>query len=187
MKTPTVVVTASLTAAIVVLATLVIATSTRGQSISFQSSAGELNVETVAGGLVHPWGLAFLPDGRMLVTERPGRMRIVTRDGQMSAPLAGVPDVWAAGQGGLLDIATDTSFRENGTIYFCFAERGESGGRTAVARAKLIDASPARLDDVKVIFRQDGPLSTGNHYGCRIVQTPDRPVHHARRTFLHAK
>lgn len=174
MKTPTVVVTASLTAAIVVLATLVVVTSTRGQSISFQSSAGELNVETVAGGLVHPWGLAFLPDGRMLVTERPGRMRIVTRDGQMSAPLAGVPDVWAAGQGGLLDIATDRSFKENGTIYFCFAERSEGGGRTAVARAKLIDASLARLDDVKVIFRQDGPLSTGNHYGCRIVQTPDR-------------
>ena len=74
MRTPTVVVTASLTAAIVVLATLVIATGTRGQSASFQSSAGQLEVETVAGGLVHPWGLAFLPDGRMLVTERPGRM-----------------------------------------------------------------------------------------------------------------
>jgi glucose/arabinose dehydrogenase len=174
MKTPTVVVTVSLTAAIVVLATLVIATGTRGQSASFQSSAGQLEVETVAGGLVHPWGLAFLPDGRMLVTERPGRMRIVTRDGQMSAPLAGVPEVWASGQGGLLDVAPDTSFADNSTIYFCFAERASGGGRTALARAKLVDGNPAKLDDVKVIFRQDGPLSTGNHYGCRIAQDTDR-------------
>ena len=173
MKTPTVVVTASLTAAIVVLATLVIATGTRGQSVSFQSSAGQLDVETVAGGLVHPWGLAFLPDGRMLVTERPGRMRIVTRDGQMSAPLNGVPEVWASGQGGLLDVVLDTSFAQNSTIYFCFAERASGGGRTAVARAKLVDANPAKLDDVKIIFRQDGPLSTGNHYGCRIAQDTD--------------
>ena len=173
MKTPTVVVTASLSAAIVVLATLVIATGTRGQSASFQSSAGQLDVETVAGGLVHPWGLAFLPDGRMLVTERPGRMRIVTRDGQLSAPLTGVPDVWATGQGGLLDVVLDKTFAENSTIYFCFAERASGGGRTAVARAKLIDANPAKLEDVKVIFRQDGPLSTGNHYGCRIAQAPD--------------
>ena len=173
MRTPTVVVTASLTAAIVVLATLVIATGTRGQSASFQSSAGQLDVETVAGGLVHPWGLAFLPDGRMLVTERPGRMRIITRDGQMSAPLSGVPEVWESGQGGLLDVALDKTFAGNSTIYFCFAERAASGGRTAVARAKLTDENPARLDDVKIIFRQDGPLSSGNHYGCRIAQAPD--------------
>ena len=173
MKTPTLVVTASLTAAIVLLASLVIATGTRGQSASFASSAGQLDVETIAGGLNHPWGMAFLPDGRILVTERPGRMRIATRDGQLSPPLGGVPDVWASGQGGLLDVATDTSFAENRTIYFCYAERTSGGGRTAVARAKLIDANPSRLDDVKVIFRQDGPLSSGNHYGCRIAQGKD--------------
>ncbi len=173
MKTPTVVVTASLTAAIVVLATLVIATGTRGQGASFQSSAGQLDVETVADGLANPWGLAFLPDGRMLVTERPGRMRIVASDGKLSPALAGVPEVWAAGQGGLLDVIIDKSFANNRTIYFCFAERASGGGRTALASAKLIDANPVRLEDVKTIFRQDGPLSTGNHYGCRIVQASD--------------
>lgn len=77
------------------------------QAQTFKSSAGDLKVETVAGGLVHPWALAFLPDGRMLVTERPGRMRIVTSDGQLSAPIGGVPRVFASGQGGLLDVVLD--------------------------------------------------------------------------------
>ena len=104
MKTPVVWVTATLTAAIVLTATLLIATGTRGENASFASSAGQLDVQTVATGLVNPWSLAFLPDGRMLVTERPGRMRLVTADGQLSPPLKGVPEVRAAGQGGLLDV-----------------------------------------------------------------------------------
>lgn len=173
MKTPVVLVTASLTLAIVLTTTLVIATGTRGENPSFGSSAGPLEVETVASGLVHPWALAFLPDNRMLVTERPGRMRIVTRDGKLSPPLGGVPDVWASGQGGLLDVITDRSFADNRTIYFCYAERATGGGRTAVARATLADGAAPRLADGKVIFRQDGPLSSGNHYGCRIVQGSD--------------
>ena len=107
----------------------------------FASSAGELEVRTIARGLVHPWALAFLPDGKMLVTERPGRMRIVTAEGQVSPPLKGVPEVWASGQGGLLDVALDKSFAQNKTIYFCFAERTGGGGRTAVARAKLNDGN----------------------------------------------
>lgn len=109
----------------------------------------------------------------MLVTERPGRMRIVTAEGQISPPLKGVPEVWASGQGGLLDVITDRSFAQNGTIYFCYAERVDSGGgRTAVARARLNDARNG-LDDVKVIFRQQGPPSSGNHYGCRFAQAAD--------------
>ncbi len=108
----------------------------------------------------------------MLVTERAGRMRIVTREGQVSPPLNGVPDVWASGQGGLLDVVVDKSFAQNRTVYFCFAERTEGGGRTAVARARLDDGKGG-LGDVKVIFRQQGPLSSGNHYGCRIAQAED--------------
>ena len=139
---------------------------------AFGSSAGELEVRTIARGLVNPWALAFLPDGTMLVTERPGRMRIVTAEGQVSSPLKGVPEVWASGQGGLLDVIIDKSFAQNRTIYFCFAERTEGGGRTTIARAKLNDGN-GRLDEVKIIFRQQGPLSSGNHYGCRIAQADD--------------
>ena len=172
MKTPVIIVTATLTVAILLAASLLIATGTRGEDTSFASSAGQLEVQTAASGLVHPWSLAFLPDGRMLVTERPGRMRIVTAEGQLSSPLKGVPEVWASGQGGLLDVIIDKSYAQNNTVYFCFAERTAGGGRTAVARAKLNDAN-GRLDDVKIIFRQEGPLSSGNHYGCRIVQAND--------------
>jgi len=172
MKTPVGLVTVSLTAAIMLAVSLVIATGTRGEEPVFGSSAGELEVRTIARGLSNPWALAFLPDGKMLVTERPGRMRIVTAEGQISPPLKGVPDVWASGQGGLLDVVTDKSFTQNKTIYFCFAERADGGGRSTAARAKLNDGN-GRLDDVKIIFRQQGPLSSGNHYGCRIAQADD--------------
>jgi glucose/arabinose dehydrogenase len=137
---------------------------------TFKSSAGDLKVETVAGGLSHPWALAFLPDGRMLVTERPGRMRIATLDGKLSSPLQGVPTVAASGQGGLHDVVPDRDFARNKTIYFCFAEPARGGARTAMASATLDDG---KLADVKVIFHQDGPLSSGNHFGCRIAQTAD--------------
>lgn len=172
MKTPLALVTASLTAAILLTGSFLIVTGTRGENTSFASSAGQLEVQTFASGLVNPWSLAFLPDGRMLVTERPGRMRIVTAEGQLSPPLKGVPDVWATGQGGLLDVIADKSYAQNKTIYFCFSERTGGGGRTAVARARLNDGS-GRLDELKIIFRQDGPLSSGNHHGCRIVQASD--------------
>jgi glucose/arabinose dehydrogenase len=139
----------------------------------FPSSAGNLAVETVAGGLVHPWSLAFLPDGRMLVTERPGRMRIVTRAGKLSPPLAGVPRVFASGQGGLLDVILDRGFAQNGTIYFSYAEPFDGGGRTALARAKLDAGEMPHLADVAVIYRQHGPASRANHFGGRIVQASD--------------
>jgi glucose/arabinose dehydrogenase len=140
---------------------------------TFPSEAGSLVVETVAKGLDHPWGLAFLPDGRMLVTERPGRLRVVTRDGKLSPPVSGLPQVRASGQGGLHDIVLDRDFAANKTIYVCFAEPASGGGRTAMARAKLSDGDAPKLEDMKVIFRQEGPLSSGNHYGCRIVQGRD--------------
>ncbi len=173
MKRPVVWVTTSLMIAIVVTTTFLIATTSRGEPTSFGSSAGRLDVQTVASGLSYPWALAFLPEGRILVTERPGRMRVVTPQGQLSPAVKGVPEVMSVGQGGLLDVITDKGFAQNGTIYFCYSERSGSGGRTAVARAKFVDGPAPKLDEVKVILRQEGPLSTGNHYGCRIVQAGD--------------
>ena len=99
-------------------------------------------------------------------------MRLVTPEGQLSPPLKGVPEVWASGQGGLHDIILDRSFAQNNTIYFCFAERDGNGGRTTVASAVLA-GKQARLEDLSIIFRQEGRLSSGNHYGCRIVQARD--------------
>jgi glucose/arabinose dehydrogenase len=139
-----------------------------------QAQTGGLKVETVAEGLVHPWGLAVLADGRMLVTERPGRLRLVGRDGTLSEALDGVPKVFARGQGGLLDVILDRDFARNHIIYFCYAEATEGGARTALARARLDEQGGARLADVNTIFRQEGPLSRGQHFGCRIVQMPDR-------------
>lgn len=124
-------------------------------------------VTEVAKGLEHPWGLAFLPDGRMLVTERPGRLRIIARDGKLSAPLTGVPRVHAQGQGGLLDVALDPAFAKNQVIYLSYAERDEDGDAgTAVARARLGDRG---LTDVRVIYRQQPKVRGGGHYGSRLV------------------
>ncbi|MDP2294193.1 MAG: PQQ-dependent sugar dehydrogenase [Pseudolabrys sp.] len=140
---------------------------------TFSSSAGPLKVDAIATGLAHPWALTFLPEGRMLVTERPGRMRVVTRDGVLSEPLAGVPRVLATGQGGLFDVLLDRDFTRNRTIYFSYAEPFDGGGRTAVARAQLeLGAKPA-LAAVTVIYRQHGGLSRGNHFGGRIAQSAD--------------
>jgi glucose/arabinose dehydrogenase len=140
------------------------------QAETFKSSAGEIKVDTVASGLAHPWALQFLPDGRMLVTERPGRMRIVTRDGKLSPPLKGVPKVVVGGQAGLLDVALDRDYAGNRTIYFCF--NYESGGNAAVARAELLSDEVPQLDKVQIIYRQRGPGGSNNH-GCRIAQAPD--------------
>jgi glucose/arabinose dehydrogenase len=143
----------------------------------FPSSAGSISAEVVASGLSFPWALAFLPDGRMLVTERPGRVRVVGRDGKISEPVKGVPKVFATRQGGLHDIVLDREFAQNNLIYFCFADPVESGGRTALARANFDPkAAVPALKDVQVIFRQEGPPSSGNHFGCRIAQAADGNV-----------
>jgi len=157
----------------IALAAGLLALSPIARAQTFKSSAGDLKVDTMVGGLAHPWSLAFLPDGNMLVTERPGRLRIATRDGKLSAPLAGLPRIYASGQGGLLDAVTDRVFAQNRTIYFCFAEPMDGGARTALARARLVEGTTPRLDDVQVIYRQEGPPSSGQHFGCRIAQSAD--------------
>jgi glucose/arabinose dehydrogenase len=151
-----------------VFAALLFAGPRAGHVIDTQ--VGHIQVQTVASGLEHPWGLAFLPDGHMLVTERPGRLRIVSKEGRLSEPLAGIPRVLAEGQGGLLDVALDPNFVSNRLIYLSYAEPGEGGASTAVARAQLGDGA---LRDIQVIFRQQPKVSGPNHFGSRLVFSPD--------------
>ena len=140
-----------------------------------QATKGGVNVETFAKGLVHPWSLAFLPDGRLLVTERPGRLRIIAKDGQLSPPLKGVPLVAAGGQGGLLDVVPSPDFASSNLIFFSFSEPRSGGNNgTSVARAKLAAGEDAaRLEDVKVIFRQEPAGSGSMHFGSRLVFARD--------------
>ncbi|HVY42801.1 MAG TPA: PQQ-dependent sugar dehydrogenase, partial [Hyphomicrobiaceae bacterium] len=137
---------------LVVLAASAAAAQTRAPALPMSA----IKVESVARGLNHPWGLQFLPDGRLIVTERSGSIRIVTRSGQLSEPLAGVPKVDARGQGGLLDIALAPDFAGSSLVYFSYAEpRGGGKNGTSVARARLaLQGAGGRLEDVRVIFRQ---------------------------------
>jgi aldose sugar dehydrogenase len=135
-----------------------------------KSIDGKVAAETVAKGLEHPWALAFLPDGRILVTERPGRLRIVSKDGKLSQPLRGVPEVQAQGQGGLLDVALDPKFEENRLVYLSYAEPGEGGAGTAVARGKLGEGA---LEGVTVIYRQQPKVDGNGHFGSRLVFSKD--------------
>lgn len=132
-------------------------------------NADEPKVETVLRGLVHPWGLAFLPDGRALVTERPGRLRIVNlRSNALAPPLSGLPSIAAQGQGGLLGLAIDPDFALNRFVYLCFAEAREGGVGTSVFRGRL-SANATALEEGRVIFRQMPAGNTGRHFGCRLV------------------
>ena len=134
--------------------------------------AQDLRAETVASGLVHPWAVAFLPQGGFLVTERPGRMRVVEPDGKLRPPLGGLPPVAADGQGGLLDVVLDSGFAANRTVFFCYSEPGAGGNSTALARARLA-ADQRRLEDVRVIFSQRPKVVSNLHFGCRIVEARD--------------
>jgi glucose/arabinose dehydrogenase len=128
-------------------------------------------VTEVASGLEHPWGVELLPDGSFLVTERPGRLRRVGRDGRLSEPLAGVPEVYARGQGGLLDVALGPGFAQDRLVYLSFAERGPDGAGTAVARGRLGDRG---LEGTQVIWRQQPKVDgSSNHWGSRLVFRPD--------------
>jgi aldose sugar dehydrogenase len=134
------------------------------------SVKGIVDVQTIVKGLEHPWSLAFLPDNRMLVTERPGRLRVVGPDGRVSEPLTGVPQVYASGQGGLLDVVLSPTFDKDRLVYLSFAEPGEGGASTAVARGRLGERG---LENTQVIWRQQPKVSGSNHWGSRIVFRPD--------------
>ncbi|KNZ32788.1 MAG: oxidoreductase [Methylibium sp. NZG] len=140
---------------------------------SATATAQEPRAVTVASGLQNAWGLAFLPDGRMLVTERAGRLRIVQPDGRVGEPVAGLPRIAVGGQGGLLDVAVDPKFADNALVYWSFSEpatTGDGGNSTAVARGKL---EGNRLSGVQVIFRQSPKVSSNLHFGSRLVFARD--------------
>ncbi|SFO63027.1 Glucose/arabinose dehydrogenase, beta-propeller fold [Variovorax sp. OK605] len=130
--------------------------------------------QTVASGLQNPWGVSFLPDGRFVVTEKPGRLRLVDASGKVGAPIAGLPAVAASGQGGLLDVLADSGFEKNRTLYFCFSEPAASGAAnsTALARASL-SADGTKLEALKIIFSQQPKVASSAHFGCRIVEARD--------------
>lgn len=138
---------------------------------TYKSEEGTLTVDEVATGLQHPWALAFLPDKKgMLVTERPGNLRIVSADGKLSEPLGGVPKVWAQGQGGLLDVVLSPDFKKDRMVYLTYAEDSGDGktGGTAAGRGRLSE-DMTKLENFTRIFQQQPKLSVGNHFGSRIV------------------
>ena len=138
----------------------------------FTAEDGPIRVTSFVEGLSHPWAIAFLPDGELLVTERAGSLRHVTSDGQLSAPLRGVPPVVAQRQGGLLDVALDPEFAQNRLVYLSYAEAGMGGSGTAVARG-VLDEGASALRDVQVIFRQKPKVVSSGHYGSRLVFSPE--------------
>jgi glucose/arabinose dehydrogenase len=136
-----------------------------------RSDKATFRVSVVTDGLEHPWAVAFLPDGRYLVTERPGRLRLIAADGRLdSRPVAGVPPVAAVGQGGLLDVVLHPKFADNGWVYLSYAGAGPGGVGTEVARGRLVsDARGARLEGLQVIYRQQPKANGRVHFGSRLV------------------
>jgi len=136
-----------------------------------KSSGAAPRVVTVTQGLDQPWGLAFLPHGRMLVTERPGRLRVIGADGRLDpVPVAGLPRIDAHNQGGLLDVALHPDFAKNGWVYFSYVQKGEGGWGTELARGLLAGGPGAwRLDEVQTLFRMAPKSASGLHFGSRLV------------------
>src|SRR5256885_14435750 len=133
---------------------------------AFRSEEHAFHVTTIVQGLEHPWSLAFLPDGRMLVTERPGRLRVVSQGKLDPQPIAGLPQVAAGGQGGLFDVVLHPDYERNGLLYLAYSARGEGGVGTELARAKL---NGRQLEEVQVLFRQSPKGTSSIHFGGRIV------------------
>ncbi|MBD9668246.1 glucose/arabinose dehydrogenase [Variovorax paradoxus] len=139
------------------------------------AATAQIRPETISTGLENPWGVAFLPGGRFVVTERAGRLRLIAADGKIGAPIAGLPAIAAGGQGGLLDVVADSGFDKNRTLYFCFSEPAGGGGAgngTALASTQL-SADGTRLENLKIIFSQQPKVASRHHFGCRIVEARD--------------
>jgi len=146
---------------------LLLAMTSIAQAESFTSAGQSVRTVTLTAGLEHPWGLAFLPDGRLLVTERPGRLRIVGADGRLDPrPVAGLPRIASLGQGGLLDVVLHPEYAKNGWLYLSYAAPGQGGYGTEVLRARL---SGHALVDVQVLFRMQPRSWAGKHFGSRLV------------------
>ncbi|MGF7175998.1 PQQ-dependent sugar dehydrogenase [Azospirillum doebereinerae] len=160
--------TAALTAVALPLAACLTVADAGAVDQTFRTEKAAVQVRTIADGLKHPWGLAFLPDGRMLVTEKEGNLRIVGADGKRSEPLRGVPAVDDRDQGGLLDVALDPDFQLNRLVYLSFSEAGDGGNSTAVARGSL-SGDGRSLDSVTVIFSQKPKVRSTKHFGSRLV------------------
>ena len=158
----------------VLLASALLVAAAPAAAEEYASRHHRYAVETVADGLGHPWGLAFLPDGRMLVTERLGRIRLVLPDGTKSTPLAGAPETRETGQGGMLDIALDPGFDRNRRVYVTFSEFDGSRSGTALAAMRLVEeGGAARFEGLQVIFRLNQKTRAGRHFGSRVVPAPD--------------
>jgi glucose/arabinose dehydrogenase len=144
------------------------------QKPTVRTDAGDVKVHVIKEGLDHPWGMAFLPDGRLLVTERAGTLRILEKDTTLSAPLEGTPEVFAQGQGGMLDVALHPDFDQNNYVYLSFAEPGSGGtASTALGRGKLQGNS---IEDFEVIFRMEPKVEGPNHFGGRILFTQENDI-----------
>ena len=146
---------------------------------SVMTEAGPLSVQNLAGGLEHPWGMAFLPDGRLLVTERAGDLRILGTDYFLSEPVEGTPVVYAQGQGGLLDVALHPDYEENGLVYLSFAAPGPEGSAaTALGRGELVEneGETPRIENFEVLFTQEPWITGPNHFGGRIVFSPEEEL-----------
>jgi aldose sugar dehydrogenase len=140
------------------------------KTLSVKTETGNIQVKTIAEGLENIWGMAFLPDGSMLVTERRGRMRIVGADGKVGEPLVGLPEIYAQGQGGLLDVVLAPDFTSSKKIYFSYSEPGKGGNSTAVSFATL---NGNKLENVTRVFSQQPKIDSGAHFGSRLVWAPD--------------
>jgi len=146
-----------------------------GLALVAGSAMAQVRGQILTAELENPWGLAFLPEGRFLVSEKTGRLRVVEPDGKVGAALQGLPAIASGGQGGLLDVLADSAVATNRTIYFCFSEpaaAGASGNSTALASARL-SADRTRLETVRVLFSQKPKVASSAHFGCRIVEARD--------------
>lgn len=161
-------------AIITILMLLLFSFAALAQKPTVRTDAGDIKVHTIAENLDHPWGMAFLPDGRLLVTERAGTLRILENDSTLSAPLSGTPEVFSQGQGGMLDVALHPEFSENQFVYLSFSEPGANGtATTALGRGKLEGNS---IQGFETIFRMEPMVEGPNHFGGRIIFTPENDI-----------
>ena len=150
----------------IAVAAALLAAATGAAAQTYRSEEHSFRAAKLVEGLEHPWSLAFLPDGRMLVTERPGQLRVISQGKLEPQPVAGLPEVTQHGQGGLFDVALHPDFSKNGLVYLAYAARGADGVGTELARGRL---AGNRLENVEVLFRQSPKGGTGRHFGSRVV------------------